>query len=140
MKDRIKRKVSSLCNQYKTTDPYDLAYKLGIFLLKQDLGSSLDGFYFVESGRRFIGINAALPDYKQRYTLCHELGHAVMHPEHNTLWMKKNTLYAGSKYEKEADLFAVSLLAQDMDELPDTLGAFASNVGMDAKMIMKLFE
>ncbi|MBR6823137.1 MAG: ImmA/IrrE family metallo-endopeptidase [Clostridia bacterium] len=140
MIDRYKQTVIDLCKQYKTTDPFDLADKLGIFLLREDLGKEIDGFYVKSRGRSFICVNSSLPDHLMRLTLAHELGHAVLHPDLNSVWLKQHTLYAGSKYEKEADLFAIHLLMQDMDELPDSIGSLARKVGMDVRKLAKILE
>ena len=140
MIDRYKQTVIDLCKQYKTTDPFDLADKLGIFLLKQDLGKEIDGFYVRSRGRSFICVNSSLPDRLMRLALDHELGHAVLHPDLNSVWLKQHTLYAGSKYEREADLFAIHFLMQDMDELPDSIGSLARKVGMDVRKLAKILE
>lgn len=140
MIDRYKQTVIDLCNKYKTTNPFDLADKLGIFLLKQDLGKEIDGFYVRSRGRSFICVNSSLPDHLMRLALAHELGHAVLHPDLNSVWLKQHTLYAGSKYEREADLFAIHLLMQDMDELPDSIGSLARKVGMDVRKLAKILE
>ena len=140
MNDRYMQTVTDLCKQYNTTDPYDLAEKLGIFLRKEDLGDEIDGFYLSTRGRSFICLNSTLPEHTMRLALAHELGHAVLHPELNSMWLKKHTLFSGSKYEKEADLFALCLLMQDMDELPDCIDTLACNVGMDARKLAKILE
>ena len=54
-----------------------------------------------------IFVNSELPGDRWRYTLCHELGHLVMHSE-PTDYM-----------ETEADQFAAALLMPDPDILPD---------------------
>lgn len=140
MRERYEQKVNALCKQYKTTDPFDLADKLGIFLLKTDLGQEIDGFYVHTRGRSFICLNSTLPEHLMRLALAHELGHAVLHPELNSVWLKQHTLYSASKYEKEADMFALYLLMQGMDELPDSIGTLACNVGMDAGKLAKMLE
>ena len=140
MIDRYKQTVTDLCKQHMTTDPFDLADKLGVFLLKQDLGKEIDGFYVRSRGRSFICLNSSLPDHLIRLALAHELGHAVLHPDLNSVWLKQHTLYAGSRYEREADLFAIHLLMQDMDELPDSIGTLARKVGMDVRKLAKILE
>ncbi|MGE7091255.1 ImmA/IrrE family metallo-endopeptidase [Lysinibacillus sp. NPDC048646] len=43
----------------------------------------------------------------------HELGHAILHPDENTAFLKKNTLFSTDKIEIEANTFAVELLLPD---------------------------
>lgn len=46
-------------------------------------------------------------------TCAHELGHAILHPDENTAFLKKNTLFSTDKIEVEANTFAVELLLPD---------------------------
>ena len=39
----------------------------------------VSGFYFREGDRRVIGVNSTHPTVRQRFTIAHELGHAVLH-------------------------------------------------------------
>ena len=45
--------------------------------------------------------------------LAHELGHIILHSETNSISLNSRTHLCTSKYEREADLFAVNLLLQD---------------------------
>lgn len=54
---------------------------LGIRLVRSPLEGDDDvsGFYQNEHGREVIGVNSLHPSARQRFTIAHELGHAVLH-------------------------------------------------------------
>ena len=75
----------------------------GIIVLRFDFGNdTLDGFFIFDE-RPCIAINSRFPMDRQRFTLCHELGHIIMHkiPDDNI--------------EKEADTFASEFLMPERD-------------------------
>ncbi|MDQ0340231.1 Zn-dependent peptidase ImmA (M78 family) [Caldalkalibacillus uzonensis] len=49
----------------------------------------------------------------KRFVCAHELGHAVLHPELSTSFLRKHTLFSMDKVEREANEFAVELLVPD---------------------------
>ena len=70
----------------------------GIVIIRFDFGNELlDGFFILDD-RPCIALNSRFPMERQRFTLCHELGHIVMHrmPDENM--------------ESEADAFASEFL------------------------------
>ena len=48
--------------------------------------------------------------YKKRITAAHELGHAIIHPNANTPFLKNNTFFSVDKLEIEANKFVAELL------------------------------
>lgn len=62
-----------------------------------------------------IHLNECLHDEPvwRRFVCAHELGHAVLHPKVNTPHLRKNTLFSVNRIEREANTFAVELLAND---------------------------
>lgn len=108
----IKRKVEHLINRYKTNDPYEIASKKNIIVLFELLGNTL-GYFHTFKRIKIIHINKNLDKYLQRFVCAHELGHAILHKEINTPFLKKNTLYSVQKIEVEANTFAVELLLPD---------------------------
>lgn len=44
------------------------------------------------------------------FICAHELGYAIFHPDANTHFLKKNTLFSTESIELEANFFAVRLL------------------------------
>ena len=77
----------------------------GIIIIRFDFGNELlDGFFILDD-RPCIALNSRFPMERQRFTLCHELGHIVMHrmPDENM--------------ESESDAFASEFLMPSNDIL-----------------------
>jgi len=108
----IKVIIGQLIKKYGTSNPFKLADLLGIVLVFEPLGS-IHGYYSRSHRMKVIHINENLPYNKQFLTCAHELGHAILHPDENTAFLKKNTLFSTDKIEIEANTFAVELLLPD---------------------------
>ncbi|MEW8956389.1 ImmA/IrrE family metallo-endopeptidase, partial [Clostridium sp.] len=46
----------------------------------------------------------------QIFTCGHELGHAILHEDSNTPFLRNNTFYSINKLERQANMFAAYLL------------------------------
>ncbi|SFC01641.1 protein of unknown function [Bacillus sp. 491mf] len=110
MKFIINNTVNQLCKKHKTKNPFELADCLNIHVFFHDLHEEIDGFYRCEKGNRFIAINSNLSETMQKTVCAHELGHAVLHEEVNTLFLRKNTFLSVDRLEIEANTFAALLL------------------------------
>jgi Zn-dependent peptidase ImmA (M78 family) len=108
----IKEIVTNTVEKIGTNDPFLLARSLKINVLYEDLGSKL-GYFSKDYRFKFIHINQSLPKDHQRFVCAHELGHAICHPNENTPFLSKYTLFSVSKIEREANRFAVELLMPD---------------------------
>jgi len=108
----IKKVVEQLVKKYGTSDPFELAELLGVVVVSESLGS-IYGYYSKSHRTKVIHINENLPYEQQYYTCAHELGHVIKHPEANTAFLKKHTLFSTDKIEIEANTFAVELLLPD---------------------------
>lgn len=108
------RKVTpkQLINKYKTNNPQEIAQELGIIILFEPLGE-INGYYNTAFRQKLIHININLSEYKQQFTIAHELGHALLHPKANTPFLREKTLFSINKLEIEANKFAVDLLITD---------------------------
>ncbi|MBA4538762.1 ImmA/IrrE family metallo-endopeptidase [Bacillus aquiflavi] len=71
------------------------------------------GYYNSYKRIHFIHINNSISDSLQKFVCAHELGHAILHHDANTPFLKKNTFYSTEKIEAEANAFAVELLIPD---------------------------
>lgn len=87
---------------------------MGVVILFERLKDTL-GYFNTYKRIKIIHINQELNESEQQFVCAHELGHSILHPEVNTPFLRKNTLFSISKIEREANEFAVELL------LPDTL-------------------
>lgn len=110
----IKKEVNRLIEKYKTNNPFEIASHKGIIIDYADLGETL-GFYFKCSRVKVININNQIDETLQKFVCSHELGHAILHPESNTPFLRKHTFFSIDKIEVEANTFAVELLMTDND-------------------------
>ena len=110
--------VLHLMKKYKTNDPFKIAKKMGIVILYHELGS-IYGYFRAYKRMPIIHINNNL-NYEMQCVVCaHELGHAILHTNINTLFFKKHTFFSTDKLEIEANSFAAHLLIPD-ENLFDT--------------------
>ncbi|MGG5805312.1 ImmA/IrrE family metallo-endopeptidase [Bacillus mycoides] len=110
MKFVINNTINQLCKKHNTKDPFELAQCLNINIFFYDLHEEINGFYKYEKRNKFIAINSNLSSTMQRTVCAHELGHAVLHPQANTPFLRKNTFLSVDKLEIEANIFAALLL------------------------------
>lgn len=67
----------------------------------------------VSISKQFIFINSKLDYYKRIYVLAHELGHAILHPDVNTIDQNYKPVIADCKIEMQAEIFASEFLLDD---------------------------
>ena len=110
----IRKKVAQLIKKYNTNDPFEIASCLGIAVFFEELGS-INGYYNKQLRMKQIHINHNLPEHIKKYTCAHELGHALLHPDSNTPFLRNNTVFSINRLEIEADKFAVELLIPECE-------------------------
>lgn len=103
-----KKTANTLAARYGTRDPFRLCEVLNIIVLFEPLGT-VRGYYSKSHRFKVIHINQDLPEQKQRFTCAHELGHALMHPNACTPFLREHTLFSVDKLEVEANRFAACL-------------------------------
>lgn len=108
----IKDTILHLTTKYNTSDPFELADALKIAVYYEELGS-INGYYNNPLRMKQIHINSSLNEHDSEYTCAHELGHAIMHPNASTPFLRSKTLLSVDKLEIEANTFAVNLLISD---------------------------
>lgn len=74
---------------------------------------NINGYFIKVPKNKFIVLNEDLNCVKQKFVCAHELGHALLHSELNTLFLQRNTLNIKGKYENQANEFAAELLIDD---------------------------
>lgn len=123
--------------KYDTGNPFDLAACLGIKVIFEDLGT-INGYYNKQLRMKQIHINQNLPEHIQKLTCAHELGHALLHPNANTPFLRNSTFYSVDKLEIEANTFAAELLISD-DDIAEykncTVNQFARMLGYREELI-----
>lgn len=95
----------------------DIATKLGVPIVVETLDRNVSGLLFRQGESRAIGVNAAHPMVRQRFTIAHELGHLRLHPgkelflDHVRVDMRDDVSSLGTdREEREANAFAAELL------------------------------
>ena len=109
---KIEKRVKALVEEYGTAEPLELCEEMGITIVEHELPSCVNGFTVRMNEMPFIVLNDALNDDERRVTMAHELGHIVLHRGTNSIELSCNTGFCVTKYEREADCFAVFLLMQ----------------------------
>jgi Zn-dependent peptidase ImmA (M78 family) len=106
----IRQRTRNLFRKYGDTCPFRLAERLGITVLRLPLPSGVKGFCQRAFRRRFIVLAESLPEEEARFVCAHELGHMLLHRGLSHAFIKLETYFALSRYEREANEFAVKLL------------------------------
>lgn len=109
---KIKKIVNRLAANYSTRDPFLLAKALNIPITYCALGDTL-GYTITYKRIPVIVLNKDIEEQIAPFVCAHELGHAVMHRNINTPWLKQHTFFSIDKYERQANIFAVELLLSD---------------------------
>ncbi|MDQ5984184.1 MAG: hypothetical protein RUMPE_01223 [Eubacteriales bacterium SKADARSKE-1] len=108
----IRKIVSRIIMQYGTRSPFQICEKMGINILFVDLPDKVNGFFVnsAENGYRSILISKSIPDFKKEEVCAHELGHALLHSEINSILHENDPSFGLKKFEAEADFFSNLLL------------------------------
>jgi Zn-dependent peptidase ImmA (M78 family) len=133
----VKDTVSSLIKKYGTSDPFELADYLNISVFYENLGT-INGYYNKPLRMKQIHINQNLEPHLKKYACAHELGHAIMHPNSSTPFLRKETLFSINKMEIEANTFAVNLLIPDeviLENYHYTVGQLSRILGYEKALI-----
>ena len=108
----IKKRVNQIVQKYKTRDPLDIAERMGCIIVRYPL-EGVRGFYHYFQRNHIIYVDDRLPDHMVSFVIAHELGHVFLHQKSNAIFMDTRTHFVKSKYENEANLFAMDLLISD---------------------------
>ncbi len=131
-----KQIVKKLMERHQTNNPFIIADNLEIIILNHPMKNTL-GFFSKYKRSKFIHLSNNLPDKLQTFVCAHELGHAILHPNVNTPFLKRHTLFSTSKIEHQANTFAVELLMPDdlLQECSEiSLFNIAESLGIPSKL------
>ena len=109
-KKNIKLRVKNLVNKYGTGDPFALAKELDVSVLYLPLPQQIRGLLVRVLRKKTIIVNSFLPYPAQKIVVCHELGHVRMHWHAGYFFQHDGIYYSPSRYECEANEFAIHLL------------------------------
>lgn len=129
--------VESTIKKYQTRSPYELADAMDIHIARCELGK-LRGYYFRKFRVKQIMLNCELDRNEEAFVLAHEIGHSILHPNVNTLFLQNKTFLSKSKYEQEANKFAVELLIPNeiiLENWQYTTGQLARLTGYSEELI-----
>lgn len=133
----IKQKANTLAKKYGTRNPFEIINHLNIIVIRYPL-KEIRGFYQYFRRNNIIYINENLTYQEQLFVCAHELGHMLLHKQSNALFMNTKTQFITSKFEIEANKFAVELLI-DEDTLKEykefTTEQLSRLLGYDRKLI-----
>jgi Zn-dependent peptidase ImmA (M78 family) len=110
----IKRLADSLVRKYNTRNPFEIISHLNVIVVFYPL-HGVKGFYQYFQRNNIIYIDEALSDQEKLFVCAHELGHMLLHKKANAIFMDSRTQLNTTKYEIEADRFAIDLLISDID-------------------------
>lgn len=133
----VRDKALFLVRKYKTRNPFEIIDHLNAIVIFYPL-EGIRGFYQYFQRNNIIYINERLSDKEKLFVCAHELGHMLLHKKSNAIFMDSRTHLNTSKYEKEADLFAMELLIsdEDIEEHEDfTLSQLSRMLRYDKKLI-----
>jgi len=134
----IDAKVQQLIKKSKSNCPYKISNHLGIQVIHEDLGNTL-GYYSKTYRLKFIHINEKASEKQQKFICSHELGHAVLHTDSHTPFLKKHTFFSHDKIEVEANIFALKLLfAHDLQHGHITRNEVIYEYGVPEKLFQSV--
>ncbi|MFP7171913.1 ImmA/IrrE family metallo-endopeptidase [Terribacillus halophilus] len=122
-----------IIKKYGTSCPFKLAEHLGVIVLRENLGGAL-GYFNKYLRIKMIHINESANEKLQEFICAHELGHAILHPEANAPFMKKQTLFSTETIEVEANMFAIHLISANANN-PITMQEAFMEYGIPRKLI-----
>ena len=109
--ERSKRLVMYYVRHFGTTDPFEIADRLGV--LYQIGNCKHDGCYMFLKNHRYIFLSNRLSKEELKLVMAHELGHALLDRKANCYFIRNKTLLLNSKLERRANFFAAHLLITD---------------------------
>ncbi|MEK5425327.1 ImmA/IrrE family metallo-endopeptidase [Cytobacillus sp. FSL R7-0680] len=86
-----------------------------IKIIEWDYPDEIMGVYKYHKRNKFIYLNSNIAHPKKKFVCGHEVGHSIVHPRVNTMFLKSKTFYSKDKLEREANLFSLSLLLHGCD-------------------------
>ncbi len=107
-----KEHALNLMKRCKTDDPFKIADMLNVILVVAPL-IGVHGFYQFHRRNHIIYLNETLEYFETLFVLAHELGHMVMHKEQNAFFLDSRVISSKSKYERQANIFAVEMRMPD---------------------------
>ena len=142
--NKIEALAERLYKKYGTADPFLLCDELKINTFRLKMPDCTNGLYYHLNGKKIILVNEGLSAEKARFTAAHELGHALLHPDSNSFFLKSKTAFAIGRFERQADFFATCLLVSPFKDSPEfselSPEALSSLAGIELPAIERYME
>lgn len=138
----IKKMANKLAKQHHSRNPFEIIKGLNIILVFVPL-VGVKGFYQYFQRNNLIYIDDSLPYHEQVFVCAHELGHMMLHKKSNAIFMDAYTGFNTTKYEIEANKFAVELLIPDemlLEYQEFTTEQFSRMLGYNEELIKLKFK
>ena len=133
----IRKIVNRLIRRAGTNNPFEICQIVGIIIKYEDLGNVL-GFFKCHRRQKLICINNRLCPVMAKQVCAHELGHVILHPCVNTVYLDVCTYAVTEKFENEANMLAAELLITDEDVLEhkdQSIESIAGVLGVNKKLV-----
>lgn len=108
----IKMRADKLVRFYRTRNPFEIVRGMNVILVTYPL-EGVRGFYQYFQRNNIIYLDERLSDHDRQFVLAHEMGHMLLHKKSNAIFMDTRTQFNTSRFETEADMFAMYLLIPD---------------------------
>ena len=132
---RAEREARRLLALYGEHDPEALAERMGVLTILCDLPETMEGFYHCFHGHPIIYLADRLPPCRRRAVCGHELGHAVLHGDVNSLLLDE----IDERMEREADLFSAALLLSERPEGCD-VQSVVRETGLSEAAVRRVYD
>lgn len=133
----IYAKANRLARKHGTRNPFEIIKSLNAIVVFYPL-EGVNGFYQYFQRNNIIYIDERLSDIEKMFVCAHELGHMLLHKKSNAIFMDTRTQLNTSRYEMEANLFAMDLLVPNEvfeEHLDFTVSQFSRLLGYDKNLI-----
>ena len=134
--------LDKICKKYNTRNVYQIVDDAGIIVHHMNLGKNTRGMCYTKRRIKQIFLHDKLEEWEERFVISHELGHLIMHPEHNAPFLQ-TTFFSRNRYEIEANKFAVELIIPDdviMEHCEYTIEQWSSIYGLPIEIIELRFK
>lgn len=134
-----KELAQRLIAAWRTNDPFELCSLLDILVVRVPLAAEIRGFCQSVFDTHIIYISQQLSAPADRFVCAHELGHVLLHPHQNRVFLDTATYQVTAKLEWAANRFACHLLYPEDSvffEYPDyTVEQTAACLGLPAELV-----
>lgn len=138
----IQAVAKRLAKKYGTANPQTILEAMHIKIFEIPM-TGIRGMYKKIKRNVVVFVDSELSEEDRTFVLAHELGHHMLHRGDNRVFLDSCTLFRVGRYESEANLFAVSLLAEGIDDISEndlTVDIFAARLGISRHLAETYFR